>query len=278
MLDYQRELINANLLSGLGAMSVAKFRALLIWQDRLRHQRDHMIVNLEPEVASYGNYNPIWEVGDIARQNVDANPAVLGMDADTQGKKLAGPTIKSQLSALRVSWLWAGWQSDQGLFKTSHDDKTRLGMWLSQSLSEDGPYPIHNVFVNARRQAVVSNDAASWGEPSVRRRRIWDMAGLRSFSYQLKDTPTNPEHLDLLTTFTANCFRMNLLLLQDELLTTHAVWVKANSSSNVDELVNYIVAKDPDDAPSAQKLGAELHRLIDAAHERNQFAPAIPPK
>src|ERR1019366_7258348 len=151
-----------------------KFRGLLVLQDRMRNRTEKDAENVSGDVRAYGNYNPIWDVGEFARQMMDRSPGALGMDQATQMMKLAGPSLSAQLHLLRVSWFWAGWLSDQGLFKTSHDDKTRLGMWFSESLSQDGPYPIHNVFANARRQAVISNELASWGEPLARRRRIWD--------------------------------------------------------------------------------------------------------
>ena len=261
-------LVDTSRMLGLSAISVAKFRALLVLQDRMRNRTEMDTDNVSGDVRAYGNYNPIWEVGETAREMMDRDPGALGMDPTTQTKKLAGPALSEQMHQLRVSWFWAGWLSDQGLFKTSHDDKVRLGMWLSESLSKDGPYPIHNVFANARRQAVVSNDVGSWGEPLARRRRIWDFAGLRAFQADVKDIPKEPKYRQLYVTFTANCFRMNLLLLKDDIERTNEVWVKRNTKANASELLSFIKSEDPKHAASAEKLERELFELVDRARER----------
>ena len=262
------QLVNTSRMLGLSAISTLKFRGLLVLQDRVRNRTEKDAENVSGDVRAYGNYNPIWEVGEFARQMMDRSPGALGMDQATQMKKLAGPSMSAQLHLLRVSWFWAGWLSDQGLFKTSHDDKTRLGMWFSESLSQDGPYPIHNVFANARRQAVVSNELASWGEPLARRRRIWDFAGLRAFQAYLRDIPTEPKYRQLYVTFTANCFRMSLLLLKDDVARTKEVWVKRNTKANAAELLTFIKGQDPEHAASAEKLEHELFLLVDGAKER----------
>jgi hypothetical protein len=262
------KLVNTNRMPGLSALSAFKFRALLVLQDRMRHREEKQTGVVSPEVAGYGNYNPLWQVGEFARDMVDRNPQEIGMAPDLQQKKLVGPSLTNQLHELRASWFWAGWLSDQGLFKTSHDDKTRLGMWFSESLSKDGPYPIHNVYANARRQAVVSNDIQAWGEPLARRRRIWDMTGLRSFQAYRIDIPKGAAYRKLYLTFTENCFRMNLLLLDDDLRRTGQVWIKLSTKANVDELAQFIVANDPSGAIAATRLKNDLFQRVDAATER----------
>jgi hypothetical protein len=262
------KLVNTSRMLGLSVMSAVKFRALLVWQDRIRNRTENLPLNVSKDVLEYGNFNPIWEVGEVARDLMDRDPNGLGMDRDTQAKKLSGASLSEQLHELRLAWFWAGWLSDQGLFKTSHDDKVTLGMWISESLSKDGPYPIHNVFANTRRQAVVSNDSAAWGEPIARKRRIWDFAGLRSFGFQLKDMPQDPDYRKLYVDFTANCFRMNLLLLKDDIETKHEVWAKISAKSNVNKLVEFIKSQQPDESANAEKLRAGLFVLIDAAKER----------
>ena len=169
LLDKHIQILNTSRMLGLGVMSTLKFRALLVWQDRLRNHTETEPINVSRDVTSKGNYNPFWDVGDISRDLMDRDPAGLGMDTDTERRKVRSGAFNEQLHQLRLSWFYLGWLSDQGLFKTSQDDKVRLGLWMSQSLSEDGPYPIHNVYFNARRQAVVSNDVAAWGEPLVRK-------------------------------------------------------------------------------------------------------------
>ena len=262
------KLVNISRMPGFAAISTLKFRALLVWQDRLRNQTEGSPLNVSQDVLQFGNYNPIWEVGEFARQMMDRDAAGIGMDAENQAKKLNGPSLVDQLHQLRLSWFWAGWLSDQGLFKTSFNGKTKYGMWLSESISKDGPYPIHNVYVNVRRQAVLSNDLSAWGETLPRRRRIWDFAGLRSFEFQTRDLPKGEAHRKLYITFTANCFRMNLLLLKNDIEKSGVVWVKVNTKANAKELLNFIRTYEPETKASAAKLETELDTLVDAAKER----------
>jgi hypothetical protein len=234
----------------------------------MRHHTDEQPSYVTPDVLAYGNFNPIWAVGDLAREMMGRGPGEFGMDTSMQAKKLAGPSLETQLSQMRVAWFWAGWLSDQGMFKTSHDDKTRLGLWMSESLSQDGPYPFHEIYAEARRQAVVSNVPESWGETPDRKRRIWDFAGLRSFNRYLRDIPADPAYRQLYITFTANCFRMNLLLLKDDIAQSGIVWIRSNTKGEVRELVNFIKTYDPGDEGFSQKLGQDIDALADKATQR----------
>jgi len=276
LLLLNRRLIDTSTKLGLGVLSAAKFRALLVWQDRIRNRTESAPLSVAGDVSLFGAGNAIWDVGQRALDVIGQNPTSLGMDEETRAKKLSGASFPEQLHQLRLAWFWAGWLSDQGLYKSSHDDKVRLGMWLSQSLSQDGPYPIHSVFANARRQAVVSNDPEAWGDAPVQRRRIWDFAGLRAFSYLTRDLPREVEHRKLTIAFTANCLRMNLLLLKDDIRRTNAVWVRQSSLANAKELVSFLTKYDPEGSEDARQLGKELAVLINKAKERNQFAPQMP--
>jgi len=271
------QFVRTSRMLGLGAMSANKFRALLVLQDRIRNHTEKDPLNVSRDVRPIGSFNAIWNVGDNARDVMDQGPAAVGMSPETQLKKLAGPSFRDQLHQLRVAWFWAGWLSDQGLFKTSRDDKTRLGMWFSESLSKDGPYPIHDVYANARRQAVVTNDIDAWGETMARRRRIWDFAGLRSFEYEWKDLPKDPNYRKLYVQFASNCFRMNLLLLQDDIQRTHLVWTKVSTESSATTLVTFMKIQDPQGAASAERIKQELFKVIDGATERfNYRGPKTP--
>jgi len=268
LLTLHERLVNTNRMLGLDELSVFQYRALLVLQDRMRRGTEAKPQEVTPDVLAYGHFNPIWEVGEVARNYMTQGPQAVGMSSKVESEKLAGPSLSDQMSRLRASWFWCGWLSDQGLFRTSEDDKTRLGMWFSQSLSQDGPYPFHDVYANARRQAVVSNNPDSWGESPERKRRIWDFAGLRSFAAYQRDMPTDSEARKLFVTLTCNCFRMSLLLYQAELKRTHAVWVRRNSEGSIRQLAAFIEAQDPADKPSAEKLQADLDQLCDSADER----------
>ena len=72
----------------------------------------------------------------------------------------------------------------------------------------------------------------------------------------------------LYVAFTANCFRMNLQLLKNDIEKTGVIWVKRNSKANAGELVTFIKTYDPDDAASVEKLEREIDALIDSATEK----------
>jgi hypothetical protein len=268
LLTLHQRLVNTNRMLGLGALSASKFRALLVLQDRMRVGAEARPAMLTSDVAAFGHFNPIWEAGEVTRDFMSDSAPGIGMDATMQAQKLVGPSFSDQMHQMRASWFWAGWLSDQGMFRTSYGDKTRLGMWFSESLSKDGPYPFHDVYANARRQAVVSNNPASWGETPDRKRLIWDFAGLRSFAEYQTDMPTEPAARHLYIRFTTNCFRMSLFLYRAELQKTHVVWVRKSAEANVRQLISFIEAQDPEDRSNAERLRQELFSLADQATDR----------
>jgi hypothetical protein len=253
---------------GLAAMSAFKFRALLVLQDRMRHQKGSEPGAESQDVLATNTFNALWEVGETARDFKGKGLMLMGMQPDEQLKKLIGPPLEEQLSAMRAGWFWAGWLSDQGLFRTSVDIKTRLGMWFSQSMSQDGPYPIHDVYAATRQQAVLSNIPEAWtqSESSIRR-RIWDYAGLRSFGEYFTDIPKTEPNKSLYLRFITNCFRMNLLLFRDDVKRTGTVWIRMNDEGNAAQLAKFIEQQDPADKESIAQLVADINKLADAAKE-----------
>jgi hypothetical protein len=269
LIDRHIALVDTSRQPAINSLSAIKFRALLAWQHRLRKHTDASPVNVAEDAKGHQELNTVWNVGEFARVLIGRDALDLGMDPEMRAKKLAGPPITEQEKLLRASWFWAGWLSDQGLFRTSREDKTRYGQWMSTSLSQDGPYPVHNVYANARRQAVISNDVEAWGgEPLSRRRRIWDFSGLRVFRLHARDIPAEPVHRQLYLTFTLNCFRMNLLLLRDDIAKTGIVWWRGTAKEAVRQMVDFIQAYDPADASNALHLRDELYKAADLAKER----------
>ena len=268
LLVRHAQLVNTSRELPFPVISAKKFRALLVWQDRLRNHMEADQTHLSEDIKTPGGFNTLWAIGDASRLIVNQIAPSIGMDAELQSKKIAAIPLNNQLHQLRLSWLWTGWLSDQGLFKTSRNDATRLGIWLSQSLIEDGPYFIHNVFANARRQAVVSNDVESWGDTLDKRRRIWDFASIRP-SYQLEGKlKTDPAYGHLYLTFLTNCYWMNLWLLKHDIEARGVVWIKISTKSNVHELLRFIRVNKPEQAASADQMEHELNLLIDKAKER----------
>jgi hypothetical protein len=91
---------------------------------------------------------------------------------------------------------------------------------------------------------------------------------LRSFQQYQRDLPKEPKYRRLYVTFTANCFRMNLLLLKADIGRTNEVWVKLSTEANIAELTTFLKTQDPEDASNAKRLEQDLLQLVDRAKER----------
>lgn len=269
LIELHRRYVSTARSLGLAAMSAFKFRAMLVLQDRMRRHIEGLPGAESQDVLATNNFNGIWEVGETARDFKGKGLMLMGMQPDEQLKKLIGPPLEEQLGQMRAGWFWAGWLSDQGLFRTSLDIKTRLGMWFSQSMSQDGPYPIHDVYAATRQQAVLSNVPEAWTQMEAsERRRIWDYAGLRSFGEYFTDIPKAEPNKSLYLKFITNCFRMNLLLFREDLRKTGSVWIRKSAESNAQQLADFIEQQDDADKASVTQLIADIVKLADAAQER----------
>ncbi|HEY3780725.1 MAG TPA: hypothetical protein VGL56_06565 [Fimbriimonadaceae bacterium] len=253
---------------GLNAMSAFKFRAMLVLQDRIRRHTETAPGPESQDVLATNTFNSIWEVGETARDFKGKGLMLMGMQPDEQLKKLIGPPLEEQLSQMRAGWFWAGWLSDQGLFRTSIDNKTRLGLWFSQSMSQDGPYPIHDVFAATRQQAVLSNIPEAWtDEDRKNRHRIWDYAGLRSFGEYFTDIPKTEPNKSLYLRFVTNCFRMSLLLMREDIRKSGTVWIRKSAEGNAQQLAQFVEQQDLADKTATEALMADIVKLAAAAKE-----------
>lgn len=255
------------------ALSAQKFRALLVLQHRLRTQvaaKSHPF--LDPVVLELKNHNPVWEVGEIARDLLaDPSPIsarTFGLDEPDLAAHASSRPLADQVHSLRLSWFWLGWMLDQGLYRTSPNDKVRLGAWLAQSLSEDGPYALHLAFADGRRQAVINNNLASWAETLSRRHRLFDLTGLHSAGRYLTLIPRQPERRKLYLTFVCNLMRMNLLLEQEAMLKTREVWRKPNTRAAVAEFTDFIRKYEPGSVSEINAIQRSMNDLIDRGKER----------
>ena len=253
-------------------MAQIKYNALLVLQHRLRTG------TCAPAGATYmaqdmvgpgmnNAENSFWDLGFFINDLHNRNAAGNGFTDDLIVKKRADYDLSHQLSDLRVAWIWLGWLSDQGMRRTLGDRGTRFGRWLSQSLWDDGPYAIHNVFAETRRQLVASFDKASWDIAPERQHLFWDYPGIRIGQRFIVQAPAAGLHRSLYMNFTANCMRMNLLLLKSELERTHTVWIRQNSRVNMEQITAFVEMADPAHKSQAEQLKAALLTLIASANE-----------
>ena len=254
---------------GIRSISNVKYRALLLLDYRLRTKN---LKGPQPPVADEvvlpGFPNPVWEVGAQARDLETSTQQTLGMSTELAGQKSGVLSNQDQMGNLSVSWFWLGWMFDQGMQRSLGGKAVRLGEWFSRALWLHGPYPIHNIYSSTRLQLVASfTKGASLASPE-RHHLQWDYAGIRLAQRYRKMIPTEPIQKKLYLTFAANCFRMNLFLLEDELKRTHVVWMRPNNLQNVQDLTSFIEMADPDAKAGAEQKKAELDALINSAEER----------
>ena len=212
--------------------------------------------------------NQIWDVGNLARDFMPGDPESLGFDEDLKLKKTSGPTIGTQLADMRVSWMYLGWLFDQGLYRTSFDKRVRRGEWIQTSIWQDGPYAIHNVYVSTRHQLVLSWSPKVWSGDPGRRHYTWDYAQLMLGQRHLHQRPENPKHREIYDRFTANCFRMSLQLLIEDLEKNHVIWLRDPSRAHVKQMLEFLNTVDPSYATQDKALVDQVLTSIDASTER----------
>lgn len=196
--------------SPIESLSLAKYRCLLVMQHHLRQEaglaspaQDPIFVPLE---------NPFWQIGDMARMYANANPNQLGLPADMQAKKTAGPSIGRQLQALRLPWFWLGWLEDPSLTQSGPEVETRQADYFVETLLDDSHLPAHAAFMLARKLL----------EQTRQTKRPFEI----QFSYLLlKDRigdrePRSEEGRRLFRTFIGNVFRTIMYTAQSELART----------------------------------------------------------
>lgn len=181
-------------------LAMAKYRSMLIFQHELRTGRS---------IGTPTGANPMWEVAEVARMNAETTPASFGLPAEVIAKKSAGPSFAQQMKDMRLGWYWSGWLMDQGLRHSGPLKATQRGDYFSKLLLEEGPYPIHCAFMLTRKIAERGLDASSPIDVNYSFLVLRD--GLDRFE------PAAPEARSLFRTFVCNSFRMNLVLLADEL-------------------------------------------------------------
>lgn len=249
----------------------AKYEALLVFQHQLRQEltgKKSVRGILAPEIAPWPASNPFWEVGNTARDFRGLDAQHLGIDDTMLSDKLTGPSMEIQLADLRLPWMWLGWLSDQGQYRTGGENEIRRGDWLAEAISQDGPYPIHNLYSTARRQLVVSRYPQSWTGDPKRQHLFWDYAAVRMEGRFLNDMPKSGEHRRLYSRFAANCIRMSLWQVRAEMKKTGRVWLKLNAYQNVRELTGLLNVLEPTEKASSLQMKNEMFRSISAAKDQ----------
>jgi hypothetical protein len=212
--------------------------------------------------------NPMWRVGELAREFMTSNPASMGLDKSVEAKKSGGPTFQEQMIDLQASWFWLGWLFDQGLHRTSFRPMIARGDWLAVAMWNAGPYPIHNVFWDARKQLVATRVPDAWKWLPDRRQPEWDYLAIRIGGGYEEHAPQEPAHRAIYERFVTNCIRMSLYLMLDEWRTSKVVWLRKAATDDVKSLTLFLSTHDPAGPVNLDPLRDALYAAIAACQEK----------
>ncbi len=254
------------------AMSYDKFRATLI----LQHLERRALIDSAPLPHApelFGSRpeqafpNPMWDFGDLARRYSGLDLAELGFPKDVIVKKSGGPTAEAQLNEAKMPWLWLGWLSDQGLQRTGFDRQLQTAQYMSEAIWDEGPYPMHNIFFNAKKLLTQSFLPSAWSS-NAPQHYVLDYSGFLRNGRHIQLEPKDPVAKQQYRTFVANCFRMNTYLLLDDLQKTHISWGKDSNKGHMRTFASYIDMVDPDSKAQTEALTTQVIDVIDDCAQR----------
>jgi mono/diheme cytochrome c family protein len=157
---------------------------------------------------------------------------------------------KEQLERIIVPWFWLGFTLDPATMNVEADYVAEGDEYFTQqTFLDSGSSPIHGAFIVSKRSIEImkyttlprSPNVFPFSHPDMGRFPVTPMtmrsgyfpivtnfAEEKNFNtinpYQLKYTPTEPEHKALYQTYAANQWRMFMWVLVDELQKTPQIW------------------------------------------------------
>jgi hypothetical protein len=181
-----------------------------------------------------GVHNPMWDVGDTARVHNkgsnDCTGTCLNMVPALYQALTVSHSMRDQMSALRLPWMWLGWFFDQGMQRTSGSNSTKGLEYFRQALldgsvgipelpideSKPSTYPIHAAFVFLRKQLVQSFEPTALEERARSTQPlIVGFNEFHRFSFDRTHIPKTGDHAALYKHFVCNAYLTTLFLLDD---------------------------------------------------------------
>jgi hypothetical protein len=189
-----------------------KYQALSIYQHWLRTGERVMPIG----------ENPFWQIGEFGRLERGHTLQELGFSARVQAESKA-----TNFSDLRLPWYWLAWMFDPSLQHTGDLHETRRGDYFVRSLREDGPYPIHTIFMLTRKLADQGTNPRDWNSGFVQMYEI-------QYSFWLLDTPLPLDPMG--RRLEANSFRMSMYLLGRDIRRTGMVLRPESQRTQVQQI------------------------------------------
>ena len=223
-------------------LAVAKYRALLILQHRLRTGR---LTPLTLPGRLDLNQNPFWDVADFAHlYSEQSEIRSLGFPPEIAAAKQGGPTYQAQLRDLRLPWFWLGWTLDPALQTSGLSGETQRADYFVRSLWKDGPYPAHLAFMIAKKQVEQGFNPRLWNNAQFPQRYEFSYSGF-ILGDELNALRLNGEYERRFTRLAANALRTGLFLSRKSVRETGEAFHPEAQTNQVRRAADYLRRVDP---------------------------------
>jgi hypothetical protein len=295
--DRSVRLNQGDLRGGIESFEAERFRSLLLLSHEQRREMAGEPARGPDDIAPYAS-SAIWRTGRLAYDTWSCNPLHHGELEDCMQFPLAGlapqPSFFDQMDAMSLAWHYAGWLFAQHLEDVPGEQSLLAGHYLDVQLKNMG-YPSHHAFLRAMRTV-----RKFWGaDQSWRSRHYYTTAEVPNTSafadlvfmdhfmaqgnqggHDLSYGPAAGPHREQYIRFTANMYKMLLLLLEDEIALTGQVYDRETLVEMLRgqadhrwygpvDFLPVLVAHEPE---RALELGAWISDIADAAEAAEEVA------
>ena len=209
-------------------LSLAKYRALLVYQHELRTKSPCSYLPIG---------NPFWQVAEFSRVYADSDIESVKVPPEIASAKGMPAKFKEQLKQLRLPWFWLGWTRDPSITQSGLARDTLRGDYFCKALESDGPYIGHEAFMLTRKLAEQGGHPAFPNAP-------YEI----QYTFFLTNTPLierepkEPVAQKLFRIFTANSFRMNLYLLESDIIKSGKTYRPVPQANQISYMGKYLNA------------------------------------
>ncbi|MEM9459393.1 MAG: hypothetical protein AAGF11_34765 [Myxococcota bacterium] len=237
--DGPLQLNHDDLRGNVTSFEAERFRSLLLLSHEQRREMAGAPARGADDVMPYDTA-PIWHTGAIAYETWTCNP-IHGGDLDDcmqlpDDGQDPGVSFFEQMESINLAWRYMGWMFNQPLVDIPGEQSLLSGHYLSSVLGHSW-YPSHHAFMRSMRAVrkywgadTSWRDGLQYATPQVPTTSAFaDLLFMDLFiaeGHDLEWAPDEGLHLERYRRFTANMYKMLLLLLEHEIDTTGQVYDK----------------------------------------------------